>query len=149
LLLLGSSINEIFEANKKLNPQNTLVVEKFNYEVERRKKQFLESAEETENIFSRKELLNFCDPNKQIIESNQVEANVIFFRAGKISRAFFSEVLHVATFDNYFFMRDTRNCINQRPKPDLYRYDQSIYSLLYKKWNFKLIKIPNMTNAFS
>ena len=105
-----------------------------------RKNQFLGCGEETEKVFSRKELLEFCDPNKQIVESNQVEANVIFFRAGQISRAFFSEVLHVATYDNYFFMRDNRNCINQPPKPDLYRYDQSIYSLLYKKWNFKLIQ---------
>lgn len=108
-----------------------------------RDKQFLADIKGSEKLFSREELLNLCDPNDQIVESNQIEANAIFFRAGEISSAFFNEVLHVATFNNYFFMRDNRTTSSQDVNVDLYRYDQSIFSLLYKKWNFKLI--PNET----
>ena len=105
-----------------------------------RENQFCNGTKGSEKLFSRGELLQFCDPYKLIKESNQVEANVIFFRAGQTSSAFFSEILDVATFDNYYFMRDIKTESDKRNKPDLYRYDQSIYSLLYKKFHFKLIK---------
>lgn len=103
--------------------------------------QFLSDKERgPEKLFSSNELLNFCESSEQIAESNQIESGVIFFRAGEVSSVFFNQVLHVATLNNYFFLRDNRTISAQDMNPDLYRYDQSIFSLLYKKWNFKLIQ---------
>lgn len=105
-----------------------------------RENQYYDAPSGTEKVFSRDQLLDFCDPKREVKESNQIEANAIFFRAGEISQAFFNEILDVATYQNYFFLRSHKDESNLCPSKDLYRYDQSIFSLLYKKRNFKLVE---------
>jgi hypothetical protein len=137
----GSYLNfENFRARERLSDYIRMLDNSPVLAFQIREKQFSAGKENSERFFSREELLNFCDPKKQIEDSNQIEANVIFFRAGEVSSAFFKEVLHVATVNNFFFMRDNREASIQNVSEDLYRYDQSIFSILYKKWNFKLVQ---------
>ena len=89
----------------------------------------------SEHLFSREDLINRIGSSRNHTESNQIEAGHIFFKSGIQSKTFFDEWMEVAQESNYHFLRPMNNN-NLQLNLNTYRYDQSIFSLLYKKYNY-------------
>jgi hypothetical protein len=104
--------------------------------------QFQSNFNTSEHLFNREHLINRIGSSRKHTESNQIEATHIFFRSGIQSQTFFDEWMEVAQESNYHFLRPTNNS-NLQLNLDTYRYDQSIFSLLYKKYNY--LALPNET----
>jgi hypothetical protein len=94
----------------------------------------------SEVLYSSDDLIKRLNCSSKDIATNQIEATTIFFRSGKQSQLFFDEWMQIAKEMNYHFLRSNSKTIKLSSQIEMYRYDQSIFSLLYKKNNYLAIE---------
>ncbi len=100
-----------------------------------------------EEQWTKKELF-FCTGlynEHRITKSNQIMSGCILIKKTDFSVKFFKEVLEIAS--NEINITDKLNLVQD----DIYiehRHDQSIFSILYKKYNLKAFKDPSQWGTF-
>jgi hypothetical protein len=92
----------------------------------------------TEREWNRRDLIEIIGIKSEDLFSNQIEPGVAFFNNTTETRDFVREWLSWCTRDDYKFLRDPE-LSEQYPEHKEYRWDQSIFSLLYKKKGFPIV----------
>lgn len=91
-----------------------------------------------EKFWTKMELVKFLKPEGRDLESGQVQSGLIMLPPSKKRSILLSDWLYVALSKNGLMINDELQ-INQTPGFIEHRHDQSIFSLLWKKYKFPLI----------
>ena len=87
-----------------------------------------------------------CDDDKYT-SSNQINGSFHLIRKSEKSVSFYNELLSLSCDERNITNRNFSN-ITQRSDYIEHRYDQSIFSLLYKKYNFRPFKDPSQFGKY-
>ena len=93
----------------------------------------------SEKAWNRKDLVDLIGLDKNDLETNQIEPGVVFYKNTRETREFVKEWFRLCTQDDYRFLKDP-DSLEQFPEFREHRWDQSIFSVLYKKRGYPLIK---------
>lgn len=93
----------------------------------------------SETVWTKKELLDLFNlPQNKIIEE-QVAATFFLLKNNHISRKIMQEWLNIAKSKNFIYINDVCS-ITRNPEFIEHRHDQSIFSLLMKKYNIPILR---------
>jgi hypothetical protein len=92
----------------------------------------------TEQRWTRLDLMEHLNVSKEIRTSNQIQSGIIFLKKGEKTLSYTSAWLKLATYDGCLFLDDSRIV----PDGTLIesRWEQSIHSLLFKKYKFGILQ---------
>jgi hypothetical protein len=85
----------------------------------------------TDKFWGFSELNDLLNPCERDLNTNQIQAGILFVRNCEESRIFLENWKRIMLMENFRFLLG--------PKSKVYRYDQSIFSLLYKKAKYPTI----------
>lgn len=91
-----------------------------------------------EKFWTKMELVKFLNPNSDTLESGQVQSGFIMIPPSKKRSFLLNDWLDITLSNNGLMINDELH-INQIPAFIEHRHDQSIFSLLWKKYEFPLI----------
>jgi hypothetical protein len=91
-----------------------------------------------EKFWTKMELVKFLNPDSDSLESGQVQSGLIMLPPIKKRSALLQDWLDITLSNNGLMINDELQ-INQIPGFIEHRHDQSIFSLLWKKYEFPLI----------
>lgn len=91
-----------------------------------------------EKFWTKMELVKFLNPDSDSLESGQVQSGLIMLPTIKKRSALLQDWLDITLSNNGLMISDELQ-INQVPSFIEHRHDQSIFSLLWKKYEFPLI----------
>jgi hypothetical protein len=79
--------------------------------------------------------------NEEIYNLGQTEAGILVIYVNEITRKLVKEWFDIASENNYHYIDDTPSIIPNHPEYKEHRHDQSIFSLLSKKYNIQRTNI--------
>jgi hypothetical protein len=85
----------------------------------------------TDNFWGSSELNELLEPDEYSLNTNQIQAGILFVKNIQVSREFIENWKAVMLMDDFKYL------LGQSTKE--YRYDQSIFSILYKKSKYPTI----------
>jgi hypothetical protein len=102
------------------------------------KKEFYDLSEEA---WTPQEILNHFQIPKMLCKTPQLQAGILFFRNDIKSRNFLTNWFELMVYNNYTFLKDYPQFKTEDLEFRGHRYDQSIFSPLYK-----LSKLPTISD---
>lgn len=92
----------------------------------------------SEDKWTRLDLMEYLDTTKEMRTTNQIQSGIIFLKKTARTLSYTSEWLALSTHDKCLYLDDSRICGNS----DLIesRWEQSIHSLLFKKYKFAVLQ---------
>lgn len=127
LLYLDAGCEMPYENKEKLNiliqqVKTELLISSTNYQTEKRR--------------SKRDLIKYLDcDNSKIVDSSQRQPGAVLYYVCKETREFVNKWYELCTEKNYHWIDDSHSTIKNYPEFKGHRHDQSIFSLLSKKYN--------------
>ena len=90
----------------------------------------------TECAWTKNDLFNYLDTTNNDKNSNQICAGIQILLNNERNKKLMEEWLHIMTINNYHYVDDSPSIIKNHIKFKEHRHDQSVFSLLRKKYGF-------------
>ena len=90
----------------------------------------------TDNNYTKKDLLNLLDCDDECAESYQITAGSFLYKINDLTKNMIKEWYKYCTID-YHNIDDSPSIVNNHHTFNEHRHDQSVFSLLSKKYNWK------------
>jgi hypothetical protein len=99
---------------------------------------FYTYTKQSEYYWCKKELLDFFNLPKNLLDDEQICATFFILRVGDFSKKFISEWFCISKSKNYIYLNDVVSKYQYREFIE-HRHDQAIFSLLMKKYNLPVL----------
>jgi len=96
--------------------------------------------EHKESKFTKKDTFNKISSNIEHYYTNQICATAFFLKNTERNNNILTEIKHICVDKNYFYINDESSIESNDEEFISHRCDQSVFSLIAKKYNFNVIK---------
>lgn len=89
----------------------------------------------SERKYTKMDLLKYVNASDEVIESDQIEGGILFIKKTKQNMEMLDEIYQIQSSCNYHFIDNTESISPNSSEFKEHRHDQSVISLMFKKYN--------------